>query len=276
MGEEQTKPIASEKKSNSILWLIIIIVIIFFCFIGGGIYYYFKIYKKPVVTESLKIPDSCPKNMPIYPKARILTITCKPDASSIESLINADLKKIKEWYKTELEKNGWKIRNEDSTSYLFDNDQEIGKVSLSIEKKNTVIKFLIAKRTSGAPSVKNSSRSSTETSPEQYDSSGLNGGIFDSMVDWEDYFDSTEADYSSPTDEGIDWQDSESEEINDYSDESLNIEEEAEEEAVPEEEIIDEETSEEETVEPEPTDETEEPNCWIDEEDGGLYCDNPM
>ncbi len=207
MNQEQEKPKETPakstpqapKKSSNIIWIVIIIIIVFLGLAGGGIYYGWKWWKNRTSTsvKSLTIPENCPKNIPIYPKSKIISITCKPEANSIESVIAVDSKTVKAWYKEAVEKKGWTIRSEDSASYLFDNDQEIAKVSLSTEKKNTAVKFLTAKRTASAP------KGNTSSSLEQSTSNGLD--IFDSLINWEDYFNSIPADYSSPTDEGTEF-----------------------------------------------------------------------
>lgn len=260
MGEEQKAPLKPIKQKHFPVALLIIIVLIFLGIVGGGGYYlYKKIFKKPTATKSLTIPDNCPKNIPIYPKSKIITVTCKDDVASIESVINIDFKKVKSWYYTEVQKAGWTIRGEDSASYLFDNNNnQIGKVSISTEKKNSVIKFLVAKKDTQSPT---SSSRILNNSMED---------ISSSLFNWEDYLNSVTPDFTSPIDDAPEW-DYAGPTAEEYTDQPQEeyTEEPTEE---PTEEITPEETD---TPEPEITEEpTEEPtpNCWVDDK-GGTYCD---
>lgn len=266
MGQEQKSPIntatpkvaPAKSKKFPIALLIIIIVLLFLGLIGGGIYLYLRTHSRSnATTKGLTIPANCPKNMPLYPKSKVISATCKDNAASIESIINVDLKKVKAWYQAELPKYGWKIRGEDSTSYLFDNDNnQIGKVSLSMEKKNTIIKFLIAQKDAQAPN---------STSRKSSDTSGSPTDISESLLNWDDYFNSIEPDYSAPADEGTEWDYIEPP-TEEYTDEPQDYTEEPT--AEPTEEITPEETD---TPEPEPTEEPT-PNCWVDDK-GGTYCE---
>jgi len=249
-------------KSNLLLiFLIIGSILVFLGLVaGGGYLLYKKFFKKSTSTASLTIPENCPKNIPIYPKSKVVSITCKPEASSIESVVNIDSKKVKSWYREEVPKAGWTIRAEDTASYLFDNNNnEIGKVSLSAEKKNTMIKFLVAKKTAQAPvTAKKSSGASGISSSDPF------APFADALVNWDDYFNSIAPDESLPTDEYF--PPDESQPTDEYQPPEEATEVPTEEAAPPE------DTS---TPEPELTEEpTDEPtaHCWVDDK-GGEHCD---
>ena len=62
-----------------------------------------------ITGEDIKLPSDFPKEVPVYPKGKIVTASYEPDTAHIQQQVSDSPEKVLAWYKEELLKNGWKM-----------------------------------------------------------------------------------------------------------------------------------------------------------------------
>jgi len=98
------------------------------------------------VGDDVKLPKDFPSNIPVHPKGKITLVSSKsPEATWIALEVKDSLSNVKNWYKTESVKKGWKIWAEDDAmltltgekvgaSVIFSEDNGVTLVSLTTMK----------------------------------------------------------------------------------------------------------------------------------------------